>query len=422
MKKFNFKWSFNENFKKNFLFKNFKEKLSDFKKDSSWKIFFPISITFLNFTYNNKNYFEKITGASIINRFPLIIMIPICTKKISNRHVDKSFIIKNLKKFESLSLNLISKSSICDLNFIDKYKSKISNLDKLLLNNTNMKNSTISFNWKKKDLNQVKIIKLKSHSLIFLKIEKIFLNNFLNNCKIFWKSLPFFKKKINFKFKIKEKQAYHKNFTDKYQYVLNFKSPNFEKIKIKEDFTEVSLKKFSMKKIKKLSPDQSKWPIFFPSSVGIIGSIDNEKDINFMPCGSTTVVNRYPFQFSTAISHLDNNLRYKKRYSLKNILQNKKISLGIPYVSDGVLRMINYMGNISMVDYKNKINNVEFDIYNTQYGPIFSQLPITYCCELFKKVKFETHTLLIFNLKKVFYIKKFNLKKIYWNGLFDILK
>ena len=38
---------------------DFKEKLSDLNNDSSWKIFFPISICFLSFVYKNKIFIEK---------------------------------------------------------------------------------------------------------------------------------------------------------------------------------------------------------------------------------------------------------------------------------------------------------------------------------------------------------------------------
>lgn len=422
MKKFNFNWRYQKKIKNAFIFEKFNEKLIDLKKNSSWKIFFPISICFLSFTYKKKNFLEKISGAAIINRFPLTVMIPICTKNISKRHTNKSYIIENLKDLENVSLNLISQNNVNSFKFLDKFKSKITLIDKIFNKKLIARNASISFNWKAKDLKKAKIVKLNSHSLILIDIDKIFLNNHLKHFDIKWKSLPYFQKKINFKFIIKKTQSYFKNFTDNYKYIVNFKSSNFKKIKSESEFTEVNLRKFKSAEIKKLTSDQAKWPIFFPSSVGIIGSLDDNKNSNFMPCGSTTVVNRHPFQFAVAVSHLNNNLRYRKRYSLKNILKRKKITLGVPYSSSGILRMINYMGNVSKMNFNEKINNVKFEMSKCNYGPIFNELPITYGCELYKKIKLKTHTLLIFTVKKVFYTKIFNNKKLFWNGLFNLSK
>ena len=419
---FDFKWKFKKKFNTEILNESFKENLSELKNDSSWKIFFPISICFLSATLKNKVYVEKITGASIVNRFPLKILIPIGNKKISERHLKKNYILSNIKKFDNISINLISQNYSKSIHFKDKMKNVINNQKKISLENSIIKNSSISFHWTKKELKGVKIYKLKSHSLLFLNIKKIFINNHLKDKKIIWQSLPKFLKKFIFNFKINQDKKYHKGFTDNYKYEVSFQNVNYIDKKKNKKFTEVNLKSYNSKKIQKLSSDQAKWPIFFPSSLGIIGSLDKKNNFNFMPCGSTTVVNRHPFQFATAVSHLNNNIRYRKRYSLNKILKFKKITLGIPFSNEKILKMINYMGNISKFDYKNKIQNTVFKKTKTRFGPIFSELPITYGCILSKKIKFETHFLLIFTLKKVFYSKKFNNSNLMWNGLFKLSK
>ena len=282
-------------------------------------------------------------------------MIPISSNKISKRHLDKSYILKNIKKFDQISINLIDQKAANSIEFLNHFNNQILNSKELVNKDSIMKNSSISFNWKKKDLKEVKIVKLKSHHLLFLNINTIFINNFLKNRKIIWQSLPKYKENFKFYFNILEKKKYYKGFTDNYNYKINLKNINYlNKNKI-NNFIKIKLKQFKIKEIKKLSSEQSKWPIFFPSSVGMIGSIDKKKQINIMPCGSTTVVNRHPFQIATAISHLDNNIRYRKRFSLKKILTNKKISLGIPYSNSKIVNMINYMGNVSKYDLKIKL-------------------------------------------------------------------
>ena len=77
---------------------------------------------------------------------------------------------------------------------------------------------------------------------------------------------------------------------------------------------------------------------------------------------------------------------------------------------------------MSKYDFKNKINNTTFNKTATKYGPILNDFPVTYGCVLTKKIKFKTHTLLIFSIKKVYYFKKFNKKKLLWNGLFKVSK
>ena len=87
----------------------------------------------------------------------------------------------------------------------------------------------------KKNLKNIKISKLNSHSLVFLDIEKILINNHLKNNKILWQSLPKYNGKNDFNFIINKNQKYYKGFTDKYLYQTNFKNLNYRKIKKKRN-------------------------------------------------------------------------------------------------------------------------------------------------------------------------------------------
>ena len=90
--------------KKNFLWKTNKkgvysinESLKTFKKkDSKWPIFFPSNNSFLLLKNKNNFQVEKLTGATVINRFPLIIGFSISSKNLSKRHLNKIPIIKKL--------------------------------------------------------------------------------------------------------------------------------------------------------------------------------------------------------------------------------------------------------------------------------------------------------------------------------------
>lgn len=396
--------------KKNFLWKTNKkgvyslnESLRTFKKkDSKWPIFFPSNNSFL--LLKNKNNFEveKLTGATVINRFPLIIGFSISSKNLSKRHLNKIPIIKKLISNKKFSINLIEYKNI------NKFVSENSFYNNIHIDKSNIdKNfNCINFAYQSIDCKFLKKIKIYSHTLILAEIEKITINkkNFKKKY-LLWKPLPEINKKISFALKKNIKINHMKRFTNNYKYIFSKKSKHYINIKENKNFITNKIKKFKLSEQIKLSNNQAKWPIFFPSSLGIIGSSKESKP-NFMPCGSTFVVSRYPMTIGIAISHSKINERYRFRNTLNNITKNKKFTVGVPFNNSNLINWINFMGNITSIDYPNKMNFIDFNYKKNNYGPYLNDIPITMMCESIKKIKMKTHTLIIGKIKKYFISKE----------------
>ena len=74
--------------------------------------FFPSNNSFLLLKNKNNFQVEKLTGATVINRFPLIIGFSISSKNLSKRHLNKIPIIKKLISNKKFSINLIEYKNI----------------------------------------------------------------------------------------------------------------------------------------------------------------------------------------------------------------------------------------------------------------------------------------------------------------------
>jgi len=414
---FSYNWKFNKKFSKENLSESYLENEKKLKKDSKWPFFFPCNVCFILIKYKKNYYIEKIVGAAIVNRFPLILALPISKKKISERHLDKTDFIKKFLNSDNISINLLNKKDLLNFKFKNHYLNQIElskkNID---FKNNIIKNSYLSIDVKKKELKQFTSINFNTHKLFFIPIKKFYVKkNLLKNEQILWKPLPIIKKKIKFYFEIFLRKKYYKTFTNKYFYHFNKNNINYSKVISLKKYFLVKLKNFSNLQISKLNNDEAKWPIFFPSSLGIIGSFDKKKKINFMPCGSTTVVNRYPFLFAVSISHRKFNKRYDLRYSLKNILDKGIATIGVPFNNLSLIKFINYMGNTSKFSSPNKIINTKFNFKITKFGPILTEIPINFGCKVFKVIKFNTHKVIIFKVNKIIYSKRFNNTEFKWS-------
>lgn len=379
------------------------ESLKTFKKkDSKWPVFFPSNNSFLLFKNKNDYIVEKLTGATVVNRFPLIIGFSISSKNLSRRHVNKTSIIKKLVTNKKFSINLIEHKNIDKLITKNSFYNNI-HIDKL---NVEKHFDCINFAYQSIECKFLRKIKIYSHTLILAEINKITINKKdIKKKYLLWKPLPEINKKILFTLKKNTKIDYMKRFTNNYRYDFLNNSDHYIRSKENKNFISYKIKKFKLSEQIKLNNNQAKWPIFFPSSLGIIGSSKNNKP-NFMPCGSTFVVSRFPMTIGIAISHSKINERYRFRNTLNNIIKNKKFTVGVPFNNAKLIKWINFMGNITSVDHPKKMDFMNFNYKKNNYGPYLNEIPITLMCESVKKIKMKTHTLIIGKIKKYFISKE----------------
>ena len=185
------------------------------KKDSKWPIFFPSNNSFLLLKNKNNYRIEKLTGATVVNRFPLIIGFSISSKSLSKRHINKTPIIKKLITNKKFSINLIEHKNI------NKFISKNSFYNNIHIDKLKVEKNfnCIDFSYQSIECKFLKKIKIYSHTLILAEIEKVTINkkNFKKKY-LLWKPLPEINKKILFSLKRNTKIDYMKRFTNNYKY------------------------------------------------------------------------------------------------------------------------------------------------------------------------------------------------------------
>lgn len=382
------------------------------EKDSKWPVFFPSNIGILSFKNENKVFIERVTSTTIINRFPLILSISIPSKRLSKRHLNKKIIIENLTHSGRIYLSLMDDKNLKTIKFENEYRNKIIDSSLELLNKQNfLKNSYLSIN-----LKYLKKVPYKSsHTILLFEVDKIYINQKSLKKNICWKPLPNLKKNLNFLYENDKKDNQRiKNFKNNYKYRFNLKNPNYLRIVKHKNFYEVFLKKIDLSK-KTLNDEQAKWPFFFPTSLGIISSIDKSNNqFNVMPCGSTHIISRAPFSIGIAISKLQYNNRYKLRSSLLNISNNNKFVCSVPFASKDLIKFINYSGNVSAFDNVDKISSIKLNTLKCKYGLLFRELPFNYLCKVRKIVKLKSHSYIIASVEETWIPIQFRKNSLIW--------
>jgi flavin reductase (DIM6/NTAB) family NADH-FMN oxidoreductase RutF len=147
--------------------------------------------------------------------------------------------------------------------------------------------------------------------------------------------------------------------------------------------------------------DRARWPCFFPSSCGLITTWAENGAPNVMPCGSTTVVSRHPFIIAPCISYARINERYAPRKTLEFIERRGRFGCSVPYLTDVVVRAIKYAGNNSLADDPDKLRNAGFSAEDSDFGPVISEAPIHFDCEVIGKVLLGTHIMFLGKVSKI---------------------
>ena len=154
--------------------------------------------------------------------------------------------------------------------------------------------------------------------------------------------------------------------------------------------------------------DKARWPCFFPSSLGMITSYDENGIANIMPCGSTTIVSRHPFVVAICISYAEINERYAPRASLKFIRNQRRFGCGVGYINDAVTNAIQFTGTVSLNDNNQKAAMCGLKVEAREWAPMISSLPIHFECKVISEQKLGTHVLFFGEVKNILVRKDVN--------------
>lgn len=417
----------------NFKMLELAEDLDGLLEDSRWPAFFPSSICIVTTKFGKKFGVEKVVGASIVNRFPYIVALSFCNRTLSSRHYARHYFINLLEHSKSVAIQFlfpnINLHKIIDC--IEKtppehrYEYILDQKipmelgveeqnpifsDSFLIYEASLKKTTVALDGNPIFENYFKDI--GSHRIYFLEINRIHLNKDISdkNKKIYWKSLPtwtplqtknnYEEEKLIIRNQNLKKLKYVKQYNPHY-FFPSLDTINFNHNEIRGARVINSLPPVAAEQIE-VDNDKARWPCFFPSSLGIITLFDLEGRVSAMPCGSTTIVSRFPLVISICVSYSRINERYAPRKTLDFLFKQDYFGCGVPYIDQEILEAINYLGNISYREDNDKFYNSGLTAINIGNTPLIEQLPIHFDCKIINKIPLGTHIMFFGEVKNIF--------------------
>jgi flavin reductase (DIM6/NTAB) family NADH-FMN oxidoreductase RutF len=396
--------------------------------DSRWPGFFPSAICFVTAGDEKHSALEKVVGATIVNRFPYIVALSFCTKPLSERHYVRENFMKTLESGGAVSIQYFEPG-----NFIDRAMEAIMNVDDSEIENRIARTGLKTIKAQTNDtpvfedaylVYEARLVKpgkdfegnaifdkpytdYGSHRIYYLEIEAIQLREDIRKCEtqINWQSLPKWEAQKPLQNELPSTSKplidvkYQKGYTSDY-FFPGRNTIGFEFDKIENGMAVKFLPPLPEDQVE-VDNDKARWPCFFPSSVGLITTWDENGVANLMPCGSTSVLIRHPLCFAICVSYAKINVRYAPRASLKSLMDNKQFICGVPFANNMIIDAIKYSGNISITQDKDKINNAGLEYLKDEFGPVLSALPINYRCKVVDIVRLGTHFLMLGEVQSV---------------------
>jgi flavin reductase (DIM6/NTAB) family NADH-FMN oxidoreductase RutF len=407
----------------------------ELSSDSRWPAFFPSPISFVATANDQYSALEKVVGASIVNRFPYILALSFCKKDLSKRHHARRVFTEILDDNGSVAVQFLPPGNVLDkvMNSIISVPEEQTYLriaHSGLPTRRAMTNNSAVFEGAYmvyeatpvkpgKDLEGNPIfstpwIDVGSHRIYFLEVQAIQLRKDIAQgaSQIHWRSLPAWEPQFSVKngpvrsLPPRNDGIYQKGYTPQYAF------PSFGTIAFEADTFKYGM---AIKYLPPLPEDQveidndkARWPCFFPCSAGVITTWAAEGIPNLMPCGSTTMVSRNPLTIAPCISYAAINDRYAPRASLNILRKTGKFGCGVPFISDTVVNAIRYTGNISFTQDADKMAHSGLSIEYSDCGPILSDLPIHFDCQVVGEIRLGTHIMFLGEVRRIYVRKDVN--------------
>jgi flavin reductase (DIM6/NTAB) family NADH-FMN oxidoreductase RutF len=408
--------------------RHFPEKKEELELDSRWPGFFPSPICFVTTTDGKVTAFEKVVGASIVNRFPYVIALSFCIEPLSKRHYARNRFTEILEKGGVVSVQYFEPGPCIDvamgaINKVpdEEIEKRIAYsglpIRKAITNDSPVfKDAYMVYEARLvkpgKDFNGEPIYEQNytdfgSHRIYFLEIEAIQLREDIagGDSKIYWQALPDWAPIDKLQNEILQESRplidlkYQKGYSPKY-YFPTGNTVSFEYDKVEEGMAIKFLSPLPEDQVE-VDNDRARWPCFFPSSAGIITTWDSSGAPNLMPCGSTSILVRHPLCVAICVSYAEINVRYAPRGSLRALNERKRFGCGVPFINDTIINAIRYSGNISIDQDKNKIRHAGLEVKADEWAPVLPALPIQFFCEVVKVVRLGTHYLYLGEVKSI---------------------
>ncbi|MEK6677425.1 MAG: flavin reductase family protein [Planctomycetota bacterium] len=407
------------------------ENRSDLEVDSRWPAFFPSSMCVATSGDAETGTMERIVGASIVNRFPYVVAVPVCRINLSKRHYARRNFMRTVESAGDVAIQFLEPGPCLDrvlascAEVEDVYTSQrikqsgLSTRLAVLGNGLVLSDAYLIYEGRLVEPSQdfegeaiysAPWIDVGSHRVYFFEIQVIQLRQSIaeGRERIRWRSLPQWNVASASPGKVRSSAASRDDFIKRYNPDYAFpseKTVSFRTDEVIEDMAVQhvqSVDNWSKQENGKCSNDATRWPCFFPSSVGMITTWAEEGVPNVMPCGSTTVVSRHPFIIAPCVSDAEVNERYAKRGTLSTIRKTGRFGCGVPYWSESIVRAIEYAGNVSILKDRDKVEHAGLHVESLVGSPLLSDLPIHFDCRVIEEVRLGTHVMFLGEVERIF--------------------
>jgi flavin reductase (DIM6/NTAB) family NADH-FMN oxidoreductase RutF len=397
----------------------------DLKTDSRWPAFFPAAVSWATVGEGRGAAVERIVGAAIVNRFPYVLAISVCRQDISARHYDRQCFRDLLERTGTVAVQLLPPGRELDrlANAVAGHSDRDAHKrigasglgvreaessatpvfeDAYLVYEGRLAEPTVDADGTR--LCAEPWLDCGSHRIYFFEVTTIQLRADIarGDTQIRWRSLPSYRPGESGARPIgsvpNPSGAYKKPYTPHYA----FPAPNtvaFESRRERDGMVIADIPRTLPADVT-LDNDESRWPCFFPSSLGMITSSDGVQE-NLMPCGSTTVVSRRPLVVAPCVSYAGINERYAPRASLELIRQSGRFGCGVPFIDPRVLEAIRYAGNTTLSADAAKLKATGLRVVSQDGPPLLPELPIQFDCEVIGEMRLGTHMMLLGEARRI---------------------
>jgi flavin reductase (DIM6/NTAB) family NADH-FMN oxidoreductase RutF len=405
---------------------DFPELDHDLARDSRWPALFPAPLCLVTTGDGETVALEKVVGASIVNRFPYVVALSFCREALSARHYVRGRFMEMLERNGTAAVQFLAPgprldaamaaiARVPDENATERVAASGLAVERgLTIPTPILQDAYLVYECRLvrpcRDFDGAEIFTqpwrdIGSHRIFYLEINAIQLDRTIADGRtpIRWRSLPTWVGRDRYRsMPVASRPAgrYIKRYTPDYVF------PSSQTVAFEpDDATERRL-------VKHLPPlpadqvevdnDRARWPCFFPSSLGMISTWDNDGCASVIPCGSTTIVSRKPLVVSPCISYAAINERYAPRHTLDRIRATGRFGCGVAYHDPDIVEAIGYLGNVSMRDDPNKVSNAGLQVLRVGQTPLLPALPVHFDCRVIGEERLGTHIMFFGEVERVY--------------------
>jgi flavin reductase (DIM6/NTAB) family NADH-FMN oxidoreductase RutF len=410
---------------------------AELEKDSRWPALFPSAICLVTSDDGEERILEKVTGGSIVNRFPYVLALSFCQEALSSRHYRRSKTMEIIERSGKVAVQFLmpgpgltrAMAAIAEVPEdrmeermvragLPKSQGQVSGApifdSAYLVYEGRLVAPGRDFEGK--PINQSPTIDCGSHLIYLFEIQRISLAPEIaaGTAPLHWRALPVWTHAPNDDAPDKPRAKKNREaLLEQMNYVKPYR-PDYV-------FPTRDTVAFAGKPMSRAVPhgahvldlpsiplagqqvdnDSARWPCFFPSSLGVITARAPDGTKAAFPCGSTTVLGRHPMIIGISVSYARINERYAPRASLEVVRAAGRFVCGVAVYQPAVLEAIRFLGNVSLRDTSEKVENCGLTPRAVGNAFSFAELPVQFECRIVREIPLGTHCLLLGEVEKV---------------------